>query len=103
MRKTQDNWREMVAGYHASGQNQKEWSAKNGISIHTLKYWLKKEKAVTVPKETCQWLPLNISDSETTTGNQTLTLKIGQVFIEVKPGFNPQLLTDVIKTLVTLC
>ena len=103
MGKTKNNWREIVAAYHASGQSQKEWCAKNGVNIHNLIYWLRKEKEAGLPKETCQWIPLNISESETTSGNQTLNLRIGQVFIEVRPGFNPELLINVIKTLVTIC
>lgn len=103
MGKPKNNWREKVTAYRASGQSQKEWCAKNDVNIHTLKFWLQKEKTVTSPKETCQWLPLNINESETTIENQALTLKIGQVFIEVKPGFNPEFLTNVVKTLIAIC
>lgn len=103
MGKTKHNWREKVAAYHASGQSQKDWCAKNGVNIHTLKFWLQKEKADIFPKETCQWLPVNFSESESTIENQALTLKIGRVFIEIKPGFNPELLTNVVKTLITIC
>ena len=78
MGKSENNWHEIVTAYQASGESQKEWCATNGVNIHNLRYWLQKEKETVVSKETCQWLSLNISESETTTENQNLTLKVGR-------------------------
>ena len=43
------------------------------------------------------WLPLNLSETNFQT---SLLVKVGQAIIEVRPGFEPKLLLDVVKTLI---
>ena len=98
-------WERRISIYRSSGQTQTNWCKANNISIHQLKYWLKR---IEVPKPRIttspQWVPVELEDSNVeNTNNEALQIKVGLASIEVKPGFNPSHLKDVIKVLKTLC
>ena len=90
-------WQKRVAAFKESGQSTTSWCKENNVKVHQLRYWLRKEKQTqdTPATETCSWLPLDIKESE----SSSLTIHIGQAAIEVKPGYDPQLLLDVVTTL----
>jgi len=104
MGKPNNDWRAIVTAYKTSGQKQTEWCRANNVNLSNLRYWLQKEKnkKASTPKETCQWLTLNLSEQEHNP-NQNLNLHIGPIRIEVNPGFDPQFLADVIRSLITIC
>lgn len=103
MGKQKQDWPAIIAAYKTSGQRQAEWCTKNSVNINNLRYWLRKEREINSSSdETCQWLPLTVSEIKTGTQDQLLTLKIGRIFIEVKPGFNPKFLSDVVRALITV-
>lgn len=95
-------WERRISDLRSSGQTQGNWCKANDISIHQLKYWIKRiEGSEYKPKTSSQWVPVELED--TTDKNETLQIKVGFASIEVKPGFNPSLLADVIKVLKSLC
>ncbi|MFZ5946097.1 MAG: IS66 family insertion sequence element accessory protein TnpA [Bacillota bacterium] len=96
-------WETRVAEFKASGQSTMEWCASNNIKINQLRYWLRKLKstdASSVPSAN-QWLSVEISEVPSGNGN-TLTVKVGKAIIEIKSGFDPVLLADVVKTLAAI-
>lgn len=101
-----EEWRRRVAEFRASGQSGLAWCAAQGIKPHLLYYWVKRfpptEKAAG-DGET-QWLPIDVSDSCGRRPNGCgLWVRVGNAVVEVAPGFNPQLLADVVRTLTGLC
>jgi len=100
----QQLWETRIAEYQASGQSVKEWCASHeGISPRQLWYWLRKYKNQNAaPSESSsRWLPVEISEQGSL--EQALLVKIGPASIEVRPGFDPALLTQVVQVLVSLC
>lgn len=98
-------WEARISEYRASGQSAKEWCTAHNIPIRQLWYWLRKfknEKDASHVKST-QWLPVELSEQISTDQGKALLVKVGQVGIEVRPGFDPALLSQVIRVLVTLC
>jgi hypothetical protein len=94
-------WERRIAIFEASGQTQAKWCAANDLNIHQLKYWLKKIKGPKPSHETIsKFTPVVVAEIST---NETLEVKVGQVSVEVRPGFDPSFLADVIRTLKTLC
>ncbi len=88
-------WEQKISEFRASGLSVPQWCSTQGLKAHQLRYWLKK---ITPPAEAVvNWLPVNFSDSE-----GALTVKIGEAAIEVRNGFDPQLLAAVVKTLRAL-
>jgi len=90
-----DFWAARVKEFKESGQSAPAWCAANNIKLHQLRYWLRKEKQ-TSTVTTLSWLPLNLSN---TCPETSLLVRVGQVAVEVKPGFDPKLLADVVKVL----
>ncbi len=97
-------WEARIAEYRESGQSVKEWCASHeGISPRQLWYWLRKFKNQTTapPESSNRWLPIEISEQGSP--EQSLLVKIGPASIEVRPGFDPALLTQVVQVLMALC
>jgi hypothetical protein len=84
-------WADQVAAFKASGQSTTDWCTEQNIKPSQLRYWLRKDKNI---QTKTTWLPLNLDDTDA-----PLLVKVGQVTVEVKPGFDPRLLLDVVKAL----
>jgi hypothetical protein len=96
-------WERRIAIFKESGQTQAKWCAANDLKLHQLKYWLKRvEGSSAKQKPKTKWASVEIEETVEEL-NETLQIKVGQASIEVKPGFNPAFLADVVRTLKTLC
>ena len=65
-------------------------------------YWCQKLNPSARAKKTVHeagWIPVQISEDEPS----GIDLRIGRITIAIKPGFDPSLLTDVLRTINTLC
>jgi hypothetical protein len=95
-------WTQHVQALQESGQSRRAYCEKNQIRLSTFGYWCQKlrssERAGNQVRET-GWIPLQISEDE----SSGIDLRIGRITIAIKPGFNPSLLTDVLRTINTLC
>lgn len=99
-------WERRIADFQASGLTQMNWCEHHGLKLHQLKYWLKriqgtKEQAVRTQKK--QWVPLELAKESPVSEQNPMQIKVGQATIEVKTGFNADLLADVVKVLGSLC
>lgn len=97
-------WEVRVDAFKASGQSAKEWCEANNLKINQLRYWLRKLRSTDVSTmKHPQWLSVELDNPpEVPIQNNTLVVRVGKVSIEVKPGFDPSLLSDVVKTLKDL-
>ena len=90
-------WVDRIADFRASGLSAPQWCAAHGLKIHQFRYWLKKLENPLPTQTAVRWLPVDISAPE-----PALTVRIGVAAIEVRTGFDPQLLVEVVKTLSAL-
>jgi hypothetical protein len=96
-------WEGRIAAYQASGQSATEWCAMHQLLPRQLWYCLRKFKATNKSvTPSSRWMAINVAKpfEEKVT---TLHVRIGSAVIEVKSGYNPALLSDVVRTLQTLC
>jgi hypothetical protein len=98
----QKEWELRIADYKASGLTQSKWCEENNLTLHQFKYWFYKIERKKTSSQKSNWVSVTL-DENTQDMSETLRIKIGQASIEVKPGFNPSLLADVIKVLKTVC
>ncbi len=101
--KLRKEWESRVVEYQASGQSGSAWCAANNLKSGQLWYWvnkLKQEEAKDSPAT--KWVPLEVRESSDGS-EKSLIIKVGQAVIEVKPGFDPTLLTEVVRSLKPLC
>jgi len=107
MTKTEERavWQARVAAYRGSGQTVAAWCRTQGIKPHQMYYWIKRLNASAPPSASkpAQWLPLVVEDQEASNTDKGLLVRVGPAVIEVPAGFDPELLTAVVRVLKTSC
>lgn len=94
----QQQWMERLADYRASGLTMRAWCEERQVSFHKLRYWLRATKRKEPgPAAAASFIPLTVSESAET--GASLVVRIGEARIELEPGFNPELLRDVVQAL----
>jgi transposase-like protein len=95
-------WESRIANLRKSGLTHSKWCELNDVNFHQLKYWLRQLRSENVSSEpSSKWLPVTIDDSKITI-QESLHIEVNQVKIEVKTGFHPALLAEVVRTLRNL-
>lgn len=96
-------WEKRIANYMTSGLSASNWCAANEVNIHQFWYWKKKLKTTEDTSNTpSQWITLEM-DETMTDSQSNIVVHVGHVALEVKQGFDPQLLVDVVRTLQSIC
>ena len=92
-------WAARIADDRSSGLTMAAWCARHQIRVDQLKYWLYRRKLQTPPSSTAptagpRFLPLTVTEP-----SPSLTVRVGSVHIDLKPGFDPHLLKAVVRAL----
>lgn len=96
-------WEIRIANFKESGLNIKDWCSKEGLKANQLRYWLKKvDNNTEVTAEKPQWIPVTVNHTSKEDKKTALSIRIGKAVIEVSPGYDPELLSDVVRTLIAL-
>lgn len=113
--KRRERWELLLADYRASDLSMRAWCEKSGVTFAQLRYWLRKTKEGARPTG---WAAVDIvvdaADQVNTStalidcGKSAATqggiiVRVGAAQIEVRPGFDSGLLSDVLRVLVTAC
>ena len=98
-------WEDRIAQHRASGQSVKEWCASNNVKPERLWYWLRKYKTKNDAPlmHSNQWLPVKVCDQSPMDQGNALLISVGTACIELKPGFDPAMLSQVVRVLTTVC
>jgi hypothetical protein len=99
-----NEWEARVEAFKASGQSTSTWCAAHDLKPYQLRSWLRKLQ----PKDTTtampsQWMSVEVGGLGHSNLESTLLIRVGQATVEVKPGFDPTLLADVVRTLSEQC
>ena len=89
-------WRQLFVDQQASGRSVTDWCALHDIALPTFYYWRKRVTDPAQSPPTPQWLALT-----SPVAHDPLLLHVGRVAIEVRAGFDPALLQDVLQLLET--
>lgn len=103
--KTIRNWQKRFEEYKASGLTREAYSKQKGIQIYQLDYWrrkLSRQSKAFKTSSTNQWIPLQIADSPDTKDSH-IDLWIGSIRVEVRHGFDSQLLAEVLQIVGARC
>ena len=96
-------WTERVALFQSSGQSVAAGSTDQDVAEHQLRYWLRKtiaNQSQASPSKTSQWVALNPSEQQVSSG---ISMRIGSVRLDIERGFDPQVLTELVRTLTGSC
>lgn len=99
-------WEKRIKHYKESGLSMNRWCKDNDIKVHQLYYWLKKfNNEDSIQQETERnWLPVTLENKVPEfIQDDPIIIKIGKCTVDVKLGFNPIQLSEIIKVLSTLC
>ena len=92
-------WDERIEVFLASGLSQAAWCREQGLPAHQLSYWLRKFRNSTSTAINNRWVSVPI----TTTGKSGVSLRIGNIALEIERGFDAAVLSDVIRSVMDLC
>ena len=94
-------WESRIADYQSSGLSVSKWCAAHQVNRPQFYYWMRK-LTNSVPT-TPQWVTVNVDPQPADEKEPPLLVRVGSAVIEVKSGYNRALLSDVVRTLLTLC
>ncbi len=84
-------WEERIRSYRASGQSLSEWCTENQVKPPRLRHWLRKFEYSEDAHPT-SWLTLSTEEGK----QRSITVRVGRAEIDVPPGFDRQLLAEII-------
>lgn len=99
------NWEQLIGEYRKSGLGVKKWCEKNNVPFFKFRYRLynQEDRKSDTGMGSSEWLQATVTSSvagaEESTG---LTVKLGKVAIEVRPGFDENLFSSVVRVLLAL-
>lgn len=99
-------WKARYDAWKESGQRIAEWCRDQGIKTHQMYYWVRQfsrgGSCTETPVQT-QWLAVQVEESLPSSGQGPIFLHVDAISVEVRPGANLDLLTDVIRVLRHQC
>ncbi len=99
------DWQKHVEAFERSGMTRRRYCERHQIRPYQLDYWRKKfrksHSAAEGPET--DWIPLQVEDDRVNARPSGICLRLGRLTIEVKPGFDPELLGDVVRALGPAC
>ena len=97
-------WKKRIADYKSSGQSVREGCAANGLDPNRLWYWLRRLKTEDAETKSTRWLPVEVTGLSVEGGQAGgLLVRVGKAGIEVRQGFDPELLVAVVRALSEAC
>ena len=99
-------WEERIREFHASGQSAPSWCATHSVNLHSLRYWLRRAPHPQLPKEPLsevRWLAMDMQSAHRPASSSSLTVRIGDVRVDVHRDFDPTLLQQVVVALTAVC
>ena len=106
-----ENWERLIKEMWESGKSQRKWCEEKGISLCTLKYWLRKlpgkEKVIKQEEaeQKTRWLKLNVN-AQTPAPLQSaerIEILTGKFKVIVPEKFNPESVASIMMVLAKLC
>ena len=98
-------WISRINDYRASGDRVATWCERHQVTDRQLWYWmrnLKKSGQLAPPASKPRWASVGI-DEPAPSGATPILIRVGAIAVEVRSGFEPSLLANVVRTLQTLC
>ena len=94
-------WEQRLAEHQVSDKSIAAWCNDHSIKVHQFYYWRKKLRFGQVDNnQPVKWLALGLN--RVSLDPDTIAVHIGQATIEVKKGFDQQLLREIMQVLQTI-
>ena len=109
--KSRSLWQSRVAEYESSGLTMRAWCERNGFRDGQLRYWLKRARDARKGRSQ-SWACVDLVDDgvcssretgASVTGDAQVSIRVGAATIEVQPGFDSALLSEVLRVVTSTC
>jgi len=96
-------WEARYAAWKESGQSIAAWCRQQEIKAHQMYYWVQQLEHNDIAAETSsetQWLTVQVDEEPfPSSGEGPILLHVGAISVEVRPGADMHLLTDIVHVL----
>lgn len=90
---------QQIDDYRNSGQSAETWCDANAMKVSTLRYWLRRIKDADQSEPEQAWATMKLIDKATTAKSTPVMIRVNSFEICLHPGFEPDVLASVIRTL----
>jgi hypothetical protein len=98
------NWKSRLAAFQASGKTQTAWCEENNVKLCQLRYQLRKASPANAATDSQpHWLSMEVDNDPPKKSMNSLCIRVGSATIEVRSGFDRELLADTLRVLATIC
>ncbi|MEQ6389265.1 IS66 family insertion sequence element accessory protein TnpB [Bacillaceae bacterium S4-13-58] len=96
-------WKSRVESWKQSGLSVSKWCKEHDLKDYQMHYWIKKfdpeMKRGKRQSSNTQWLAVQVADETESVARGNILIHVGEISVEVQPGVDSKLLTDVIRAL----
>lgn len=96
-------WASRIEEYRSSDLTAVKWCEEKGYKLSRLRYWIHKFNKEKNTSESSKWASVEVSKHVVTEVVSPIRVTIGEVAIEVEPGFDSKTFEAVVKILSTKC
>jgi hypothetical protein len=92
-------WRKRIRECESSGESQRRWCARNGISLSTLKNWQRRLESTAAG---AGLVPVVLTEARDAVGTSSAAIEVsvGSMRLRVSPGVDPAWLSAVLRGLL---
>lgn len=94
-------WEQRIAELEASGKSVRAFCIENGLRESQVHYWRKRLRGSQTDSNV-RWISVEL-DGSFGENSDRLNIRVGRAIVEVQPGFDKALLSDIVRTLMELC
>ena len=95
-----NKWDFLIQEYQTSGLSVMQFCQKKELQVPQLRWQIRKRQIKSKKSQSIQWMPLSVGSPKITS---SIIVKIGSAEISVTNGFNKELFTEVIQSLLSIC
>lgn len=99
-------WKARYEAWKQSGESVVDWCQHQEIKVHQMYYWIRQFESNSGSKQTpvaAQWFTVQVDEEAPPSGQGSVLLHFGTITVEVPPGANMDLLSDVVHVLKNQC
>lgn len=99
-------WKARYDAWKQSGYSVVDWCQHQKIKVHQMYYWIRQFEGNSGSKldpAATQWLTVQVNEGTPPSGCGSILLHFGSISVEVPPGANMDLLSDVVHVLKNQC
>ena len=99
-------WKQQVEAFEKSGMNRNAFCEQNQLKLYGLDYWRRRfsgRKPSKLARAKSGWIPLQVTDTAGQDRVENIRLRIGKLEIEIRSGFDRELLAEVLRVVGPVC